>query len=324
MVLVTGATGLIGSFICKILVENGFSVRALFRKNSDFGLVSAFKDKIDWVEADVLDLLGLEKAVQGVEVIIHSAAAISFHKKDHKNMFKVNVEGTANIVNLGTVMGVKQFIHISSVAALGRTKNTGIINENNKWENSSYNTGYAVSKHLAELEVWRGQEEGMNVVIVNPSVVLGPGDWKKSSTRLFKYVWDKKRFYTKGGMNYVDVRDIAEVVSRLMGSHISGERFIVSAGHISYKEIFALIAQRFQRKPPNVAVNKPLLNLALLFSLIGSFFTGGRSLISSETAKMAGLSFYYDNTKLQNMLNFSFRSLEDTLDWTCQILKARH
>ena len=324
MVLVTGATGLIGSFICKVLIENGFMVRALFRKSSDFSLLSGFKEQIDWVEADILDLLKLEKAMQGVEVIIHSAAMISFYKRDHKTMFKINVEGTANVVNLASRAGIKQVIHISSVAALGRTKKTKLIDENSKWENSSYNTGYAVSKYLAELEVWRGQEEGLNVVIINPSVVLGPGDWEKSSTRLFKYVWDKKRFYTKGSMNYVDVRDIAEVVMRLIKTDISGERFIVSAGNISYKDIFALIAERFHRKPPNVAVNKTLLNLVLLLSQISSFLTGGRPLIGRKSANMAGLSFYYDNRKLQNTLNFRFRSLEDTLDWTCQKLQAKN
>lgn len=324
MVLVTGATGLIGSYICKVLIDHGFSVRAIFRKSSDFKLLSGFKEKIDWTEADILDILRLEKAMEGVEIVIHAAAMISFHKRDHKSMFKINVEGTANVINAASRAGVKQVIHISSVAALGRTKSSSVIDENNKWENSSYNTGYAVSKYLAELEVWRGQEEGLNVVIVNPSVVLGPGDWEKSSTRIFKYVWDEKRFYTKGSMNYVDVRDIAEVVRRLIGADILGQRFIVSAGHVSYKDIFAFIAKRFQRKAPNMAVNKPLLNLVLLFSRIGSLLTGGRPLISRELANMAGLSFYYDNTKLQNTLNFHFRSLEDTLDWTCQVLKARN
>ena len=324
MVLVTGATGLIGSFVCKTLLESGFRVRALFRESSDLSLVSGFKERIAWVEADVLDPLKLEMAMQGVEVIVHAAAIISFHKQDHNAMLKTNVEGTANVVNAASRAGIKQMIHISSVAALGRTKNAGTIDENSKWINSSYNTGYAISKYLAELEVWRGQEEGLNAVIINPSVVLGPGDWEKSSTRLFKYVWDKNRFYTKGSMNYVDVRDIAEVVNRLMNANISGERFIVSAGNISYKDIFALIAERFQRKAPNLAINKPLLSIASLFSQIGSFFTGSRPLVSRESANMAGLSFYYDNRKLQNALNFRFRSLEDTLDWTCQALQAKN
>ena len=324
MVLVTGATGLIGSFVCKALLESGFRVRALLRKSSDLSLVSDFKERIEWVEADVLDLLKLEKAMQGVEVIVHAAAIISLHKKDHNAMLKTNVEGTANVVNVASRAGIKQMIHISSVAALGRTKNIETIDESSKWVNSSYNTGYAISKYLAELEVWRGQEEGLNAVVINPSVVLGPGDWEKNSTRLFKYVWDKRRFYTKGSMNYVDVRDIAEVVRRLMNANISGERFIVSAGNISYKDIFALIAERFQRKAPNLAINKPLLNIAWLFSQIGSFFTGSRPLIGRESANLAGLSFYYDNRKLQNALNFRFRSLEDTLDWTCQALKAKN
>ena len=324
MVLVTGATGLVGSFVCKTLIENGFKVRALFRDSSDFSLLSGFKEGIDWVEADVLDILKLEKAMEGVETIIHAAAMISFYQKDHEAMLKTNVEGTANIINLAPKAGIKQIIHVSSVAALGRTKNSTVIDENNKWENSSYNTGYAVSKYLAELEVWRGQEEGLNVVVINPSIVLGPGDWEKSSTKLFKYVWDKKRFYSKGSMNYVDVRDIAEVVRRLMETNISGERFILSAGNISYKEIFALIAERFQIKAPDVAVNKPLLKLALFFGWISSLLTGRRPPISRESANMAGLSFYYDNRKIQNTLNFSFRGLEETLDWTCQALRGKN
>ncbi|MDN5216227.1 SDR family NAD(P)-dependent oxidoreductase [Fulvivirgaceae bacterium BMA12] len=322
MVLVTGANGLIGSFICKTLLKNGFKVRALVRESSDLRLLKDIKEEIDWVEADVFDLLKLEQAMQDVEIIIHSAAMISIHKRDHEVMLKTNVEGTANIVNLASRLGIKKIVHVSSVAALGRTKNVETIDENNKWENSSYNTGYAISKYLAELEVWRAQEEGLNVVVINPSVVLGPGDWDRSSTKLFKYVWDNKRFYAKGAMNYVDVRDVAEVVRRLIEADISGERFILSAGNISYKDIFALIAQRFGRRAPSIAANKFLSNLVVFYSQVKSFFTGDKPLVSRESANMAGLSFYYDSRKLQNTLNFRFRSLEDTLDWTCQSLQA--
>ncbi len=323
MVLVTGANGLIGSFICKTLLKNGFKVRALVRESSDLRLLTEIKEEIEWVEADVFDLLKLEQAMQGVEVIIHSAAMISFHKKDHEIMLKTNVEGTANIVNLASRLGIKKIVHVSSVAALGRTKNVETIDENNKWENSSYNTGYAISKYLAELETWRAQEEGLNVVVINPSIVLGPGDWDRGSTRLFKYVWDNRRFYTKGAMNYVDVRDVAEVVGRLIEADISGERFILNAGNISYKDIFGLIAQRFGKRAPHIAANKFLLNLVVFYSQIKSFFTGDKPLVSRESANMAVLSFYYDNRKLQNTLNFRFRSLEDTLDWTCQSLQAK-
>ena len=197
MVLVTGGTGFLGSYIIKQLVEKGYNVRALRRSNKlPFWIAKEILEKVEWVEGDVLDVIALENAMNGVDTIIHSAAIVSFATKDRKEMYHVNVEGTANVVNIALEKNVRRLVHISSVAALGRTANGGHVNEEKKWEESKVNTHYAKSKFKAELQVWRGISEGLEAVILNPSTILGYGDWHSSSCAIFKSVHDGFNWYT--------------------------------------------------------------------------------------------------------------------------------
>ncbi|MEO7394836.1 MAG: SDR family NAD(P)-dependent oxidoreductase, partial [Chitinophagaceae bacterium] len=200
-ILVTGGTGFLGSYIIKLLVEKGYAVRAIRRSNKlpswipDGIFDNTTTGSVEWVEADILDVVALKDAMEGVDTIIHSAAVVSFIKKDRKNMYQVNVDGTANIVNIALEKNIKRLVYISSVASLGRTAAGGHVNEEKKWEESKLNTHYAKSKYKAEVEVWRGVSEGLNAIILNPSTILGYGDWHSSSCAIFKNIHDGFKWY---------------------------------------------------------------------------------------------------------------------------------
>ena len=265
-ILITGATGLAGSATARRFLAEGHTVAALHRPGSDRSLLRDLESQIDWREGDILDILSLEKALTDMDYVVHAAAVVSFVPRDEKAMYKVNVEGTANVVNACLKKGVRKLCHVSSVAALGRpdpriieTGATIVIDETQRWTDSPNNSAYAKSKYLAEVEVWRGIAEGLSAVIVNPSLILGEGDWQKSSTQLFKYVYDGKPFYTEGTVNYVDVRDIAEAIFELTLSEIDNERFILERwdGHVS-RTLRLSIAKGFDKKPPHIKVGPGL------------------------------------------------------------------
>jgi len=322
MIFLTGATGLVGSQIAKRLLEQNYPVRALKRKNSDLLLVEDIAHLIQWVEGDIMDVLLLNDCIKGVDSIIHSAALVSFSKKREEQMMKTNIDGTANLVNIALKHNIGRFYHISSVAALGRGKSE-VIDETSKWEDSDENTNYARSKYMAELEVWRGIEEGLSAVIINPSVVLGPGIINNGSTKIFKYVWNKSPFYTPGELNYVDVRDVAEVVIRLIEKNIYTGRFILNAGKISYKDLFARIAVNFNKRPPFFEANVLLSEIAWRAEALKALFTGSDPVITKETARISRLKYFYDNSKVSAKLNFNFRDINDTIGWTCDVLAKR-
>jgi nucleoside-diphosphate-sugar epimerase len=320
MIFITGCNGLVGSFVARKLIKEGYQIRALKRGNSDLTLVQDIAGQIEWIEGDILDLPGLSRAMAGVSVVIHSAAVISFAPADRAHMHKINVEGTANIVNVCLANNVRKLCHVSSVAALGRKKNDQFISEEAKWEHSSNNSNYAQTKYLAELEVWRGMAEGLPAVIVNPSIILGPGNWEQGSTKLFKYVWDEHAFYTGGSINYVDVRDVSQIIFQLIRSEITLERFILNGGNIKIKELFEKIATRFGKKPPSVPVNPLLTAVAWRLEHMRSLITGKDPLITRETAQIAQKDYIYMNEKVKQKLQYSFYPIEDTIEWTCREL----
>lgn len=322
MILVTGANGLVGSFICRVLLREKMPFVAMRRAGSDTSLLNDLAEQITWVEADLSDLRMLDEIIQNVEGIIHCAGLVSFSRKEFDLLQEVNVEGTANLINAAIAAGNKRFVHISSVAALGRNPKMPQMDESAKWIESPHNTEYAKSKHLAELEVNRGQAEGVKTVVVNPSFVLGPGDWNRSSTRVFKYVYEGNRYYTKGMMNYVDARDVADAVIGLYRSEIEGERFILSAGSSSYKAFFEKIAEAFGVKPPNKLATPFLSRIAYWGDSIRSLLTGSKPLITSETRRMSGLSYTYEGSKICRSLDFKYRDFDESIRWVCGALEA--
>ena len=326
-ILITGITGLVGSFTARRFLQSGFEVSGLKRVNSDLCLLQDIESQIVWYEADILDILALEKAIENVNCVVHAAAIVSFAPKDRNRMFKTNVEGTINVVNLCLEKKIKKLCFVSSVAALGRKIPNGNIenyiikiDEKATWEDNELNSNYSKTKYLAEMEVWRGQSEGLNSVIVNPSLILGEADWNKSSTQLLKYVYDEHKFYPEGNLNYVDVEDVAECIFKLTVSDISDERFILSAGQITYKEFFEKVAPKFNKKAPPTLLGKSLTGIVWRMEALRSFLTGNAPLITKETALSSSHFFEYSNVKIKNALNFTFRNLDESLNRICKNL----
>ncbi len=330
MILVTGANGLVGAAIVRCLLKNNQAVRALKRSNSDISSLADVETQIEWVEGDVLDISSLETAMIGISLVVHTAAMVFFSPKQRSQMYKVNVEGTANVVNVCMAMDVKKLAFVSSIAAIGRPDVSHVdiqkainINEEQKWEDSPLNSHYAKSKYQAELEVWRGIAEGLPAVIVNPSIILGEGDWTRSSTQLFKYVYDQNKFYTQGLVNYVDVLDVASITVQLLLSDIENERFILNAGTTTYKDLFEQIAQGFNQKAPSIGISPFMSEIIWRIEAIRSFFTGKNPLITRETAKSARTRFEYESDKIQKKINFSFIPLSQTIKRVTDSIKNK-
>lgn len=322
-VLITGATGLLGKEICRQLSEiPKYQIRCLVRN-----INSELSASIEQLQGDVLDVPSLNKALEGVDYVIHAAAMVSFHKKDKEKLFLTNVEGTANLVNACKTEKIQKFIHVSSVAALGKPEYTSqsleetVINEENKWHDSPLNSSYAKSKYLAELEIWRAQAEGLKTAIVNPSVILGEGEWKKSSTQLFNYVNKGNKFYSNGSINYVDVQDVASAIIKLMEIDITAERFILNAGKLTYREFFSLIAKHLEKPAPSILIKDKLVALLWRLEAVRSFLTGAKPLITKETSISAKSNFLFDNTKAKTKIGISFQDSEKTIKRVCQYLK---
>lgn len=318
MIAVTGANGLLGSFIIRELIHQNLPFVAFKRPDSDVTLLSDVAASITWRNASVTDAVTLEEGLEGVSQVIHAAAIVSFDPRDKRKMFDTNVDGTRNVVNACLAKNIKKLVHISSVAALGRVKGQEVITEKSKWIDSPLNSTYAQSKYAAELEVFRGIEEGLDATILNPSVILAPANWYKSSAKLFRYVWKQNKFYIDNDLNFVDVRDVATVAVKMLKAEFSGERFTVSAGRIPIHEFFRGIATRFGKKAPAVKVNRRALNLIAWLEKVRSGILGGEPLITRETARLSNTHFLYANDKLRQKLNFQFRSLDETLDWCCR------
>ncbi len=331
-ILITGINGLVGSFAAKRLIEEGHEIYGLVRENADLGLLSTIKQKITFIIGDILDIPNLEKAIIGKDWVIHSAAIVSFLPKDRDRLFKVNVEGTANVVNICLENNIKKLVFISSVAALGRKqkvteidkKEPIFISEDNDWVESYDNSNYGKSKYLAELEVWRGISEGLSAVILNPSNILGEADWTKSSTKLFKYVFDQNLFYTDGSLNFIDVEDLAEIICKLLNSDIIDERFIVSNNSISQIDFFKAIANHFSKIPPKYKLGNNAVSILWRIEAIKSLLLGTEPLITKETARSAKTNFIYQNNKIKSTLNYEFKSLDESLNRICKSLLEKY
>ena len=317
MILVTGSNGLLGSFVCHELVSRGYKVKALVRKDSNTDLLKDIIKSIEFHEGDLNDVGSLIDAMVGVQYVIHTAALISFWPKNKLPMYQTNVEGTRNLVDVALESNVKKFIHISSIAAIGRKSTDTIVTEKNTWEESSINSNYAVTKHQAELEVSRAVEEGLNAVILNPSIIIGPGVQGSSTVRLFDYVQKGNKFYTDGYINYVDVRDVVKIILFFIDNEFkNGERHILNGGITTYKDFFGKIAIKLNCKAPHICAHNWMRQLAWRYYAIASFFSKKEPLITKETARVASHKIEYQSEKIKNATDIQFRTLDDTVEWT--------
>jgi dihydroflavonol-4-reductase len=319
MILVTGSAGLVGKELITQLLLQGKKIKAIYNNTKLFDFES---DNLEQLQCNILDVIGLEEVMKGVEQIYHCAAIVSFNPKQKQQMFKVNIEGTANMVNAALEAGVKKMVYVSSVAALGRIRQNEPINETMNWTEETSNSAYGQSKYLAEMQVWRGIGEGLDAVMVNPVLILGPGDWNSGSSQIFKTVYDEFPWYTDGSTGFVDVRDVVKAMIELMNSDITAERFIVSAENRAFKDAFTLIAKAFGKKPPYKKVTPLLAKIVWRLEAVKSLFTGKAPLLTKETAATAMTKANFDNNKLKKFLPaFTYRKIEDSITDTCAALQ---
>lgn len=331
MILVTGATGLVGVHLIKSLLDGKQKVRALYR--SDHALNKAkrvfelhgvswdlVRKRVEWVKADLLNVFELNLVFNQISQVYHCAAMVSFAKKDKEQLLKVNIEGTANIVNLCLHNKVLKLCYVSSTAAVGKQKKSSdLITEANDWQNDGSYSNYSISKYFAELEVWRGSEEGLDVVVVNPSIIIGASDWEQSSSSLFTKVWKGLKFYTKGINGFVAVNDVVKACMLLMASDIKNERFLVVGENLSFEAMFGLIAKALGVKPAHIEVKPWMAAIIWRIEALRTFLFGGAPIITKEAAKSALSVAKYDSSKIKEALGFHFTPLDEAIKQTARL-----
>jgi len=323
----------VGSRLAFDLIKKGASVRCTKRSTSDTGFVKEifrFYDpeigtdlfhKIEWVEAELLDVYQLEKALEGVSIVYHTAALVSYKKKDRKYLLETNVKGTANLVNVCVGANIKSFCHVSSVAALGRPNDPGFTDETTKWSSTKTRSNYALSKHLSEKEVWRGSGEGLNVTLVNPSVILGPAKPNQSSGSLMHLLKKGISYYPSGQTGFVDVRDVSKMSISLVEHEIYNERFILNAENLAYLELLELAAEVFNNKPPHFKVGRFSLEIARLAEAARSKLQDTEAKITSETVKSALQHNLFSNERIRSEIGVEFIPVRDSLHYYASFLK---
>lgn len=331
---VTGATGLVGSHLLYDLLQKGYHVKALKRPQSNMSQVQKTFDlytedavtlfrQIEWVDAELLNFSSLSEAIEGCTHAFHAAAVVSFDPADKMQMLRINIDGTANIVNVCIDKNIP-LCHVSSIGALGRSSSDRSITENDLWQTSKGRSAYAYSKYKSEMEVWRGIAEGLRATIVNPAVILGPGDWTKGSSKFFSQIHKSMRFYTPGVTAFMDIRDVCRSMIQLMEQERFGERYILSAGNLSYHELFNLIADGLQVKRPTVAAQPWMLNIAYRLSWLAGRLTGTSPVLTKETVYSAFQQIRYSNDKIKQSLGYEFISLEQSIKDCCKFFLQDH
>ncbi len=320
MIFITGAAGLLGSVLLEELLSKGEKLRAIYHTRP----IALHHPNLEVLQCDLLDVVRLEEVLDGVTHVYHCAGLVSFSKRDYAKLFTINVEATANLVNAAIAAGVQKFVHVSSVAALGRIREQAPITEKMNWTPATSNSRYGETKFLGEMEVWRGVAEGLKAVIVNPTIILGAGDWDEGSTAVFKSVYQEFPWYTPGTTGFVGVHDVARAMIMLMHSEISSERFIISAHNTSYQELFNSIADAFHKKRPYKQPTRWQAKLITLLEAMKSKFTGKEPLLTKETAATAFAKVTFDNSKLLKALpGFEYEPLDKTIKDTCAALQQK-
>lgn len=326
MILVTGGTGLVGSHLIFDLVQKGENVRALKRRNSDISFVKnifsshpQLFEKVEWMDGDVLDIFSLKEAMKGISKVYHCAAMVSFIPAEADEMMKININGTANVVNLCLENKIEKLCYASSVAAINRINEDETIDENSQWKISKHNSNYSISKYGAEREVWRGIAEGLNAVIVNPTIIFGAGNWKTGSTALFPQIWKGLKFYTDGTTGFVDVRDVSKAMIALVDSEIKSERFIVNSENLNYKKINEWIAEAFNKPKPFIYAYRWMGSAAWRMEALKGFLFNTKPFITKETALAAYKKVHFSNEKIKKAIGMEFIPVQKTIKDTCEI-----
>lgn len=327
LAFVTGGTGLVGSHLLYELLRKGYRVRALKRPNSNilqvlktFRYYSADAEnlfqQIEWTDAGLLEFDSMAEAMDGCSQAYHAAAIVSFHAAERLDMLTTNVKGTANMVNVCLEKQIP-LCHVSSIGALGRNEQGKPVTENDLWQTSRGRSDYACSKYKSEMEVWRGISEGLQAVIVNPSIILGPGNWENGSSSFFPKIYRGMRFYSSGTTGFVDVRDVSRCTVLLMEQERFGERYILSSKNMSYRELFDMIAENMHTGKPTIEAKPWMLYTACQLVRLGAKITGKKPVLTKETAHSAMQHLCYSNEKIRNNLSYDFIPIEQTIHDCC-------
>jgi len=320
MILVTGATGFLGSEVAKQIAQQGENLVCIKRSNSIIpSLLIPYAAQIRWVEADILDIFALEDALQGVTQVYHCAAWVSFNPSHKKLMIKTNVEGTANLVNFCNEYNIR-LVHVSSIAAIGEAKPGELISENNHLEETPHDNAYAISKYESEMEVWRGIAEGLNAVIVNPSLIIGANAGTKGSGKIFDTVHKGLKYYTSGSCGLVDVEDVAKSMIALMKSDIEAQRFIINTENWFYKDLFIQTAKNFGVTPPQTEAKPWMLNLAWRLSALWGTVSGRAKGLDKISAQSSSKILNYNNAKIIDAIGINFKPIERSVKEICNAL----
>jgi nucleoside-diphosphate-sugar epimerase len=336
MILVTGGTGLVGSHLLWKLSQTHQSIRAIYRDKrslektqkvfryyGDNSTAEAAFQKIEWIEADLNDIPALEIAFQNVEEVYHCAAKVSFDPKDVSTLRKINIKGTANIVNLCIAFKVEKLCHVSSIASLGNAKNAEPVTEELTWNPAEDHNDYAISKYGAEIEVWRGSQEGLKVIIVNPGVIIGPGFWDSGSGQIFRKIDTGLKYHFPKVTGFIGVLDVVDIMHKLMKTDIKNQQFILVAENRSFREVFDLTAEQLKKPKPNTELKKWMIALGWIFQKLGSFFGRKRNITRSS---IQGLftETRYSNRKVKELLDYNFTSLQQVIAETSKFYKNDH
>ncbi len=325
MILLTGATGLVGSHLAYSLLQKQDRIRATHRSSSDLNSVkkvfSYFTDqandyfqRIDWVEADLTDVSALEKAFKGITTVYHSAAYVNFNPRNFNKLKKSNVEATANMVNLSLDFGVKRFCYVSSIATIGTPNKDKLADESSPWSWEEDNNVYAITKYNAEMEVWRGSQEGLSVVIVNPGVILGAGYWNEGSGSIVKGIARGLPFYTEGGVGFVDVLDVVDAMTMLTESEIEAERFVLVGHNMTYLQLITLFSKSFGIKVPSRRIGPGPLHMFRLLDYLSHLLLGRKQSLFKDSIRSLCRKAYYSSEKIEKSTGFKFRPIQQTVD----------
>lgn len=322
-IFITGATGFVGSYLIRLLLQQGYTqLHALRRSDSSFELLGKSADQVVWHEGDLEDYFSLEPALVGIDTVIHCAALVSFQPKDKEKLLLVNRKGTQHLVDAALFCGVRRMIHVSSVAALGRNTRGQVITEASKWEDGPLVSHYSRSKFLADLEVWRGQAEGLSVAVVYPSVILGAGYWSAGPAKLFAYTAKAPTYFPTGSTGLVDVRDVAKALQLLLERDQNEDRFLLNGANISYRELLAQIAIALGCSPPKKPMPAIGARVLAILEKIRSLFTGTAPLLTPETVSLSYQNYVYDSSRSEETLGLHYRNLEETVQETAALFLA--
>ena len=317
---------MVGSHLLYRLITDGKTVRAIYRRPHKLETVkkvfSYYSDnfktlynKIEWVKADLNDVPALEEAFRNVSYVYHCAAFVSFEPDKYHLLRRINIYGTSNIVNLCISNNVKKLCYVSSVAAIGNPQNSEqTSDEETYWNPEEDHSVYAITKYGAEIEVWRGTQEGLDAVIVNPGVILGPGHWKSGgSGSLVRLIYKGVPYYTTGVSSYVDIWDVIDVMTQLMNSNIKNERYILASEHLSFNDFQTRVAKALNVEPAKKEANKLMLEIAWRLDWLNHKLRGKRRKLSKQMAKTVRLKRYFDTSKIKQALNFEFTPIDESI-----------